>query len=104
MASAPVADNDAVEAPLTLEYVHKDALVVAEVLVIVEVVCTHHGPGPALLHRCLEGGQVDFVEGAVVQVHVHGVTVDLVVVQREVLHAHGDIVALYALHIGNDHL
>ena len=103
VASAPVADHHAVEAPLPLQNIHQDALVVAEVLIIIKVVCAHDRPGTTFGDSRLECGQIDLVKRSVIHVHIHGVTVDLVVIQREMLDADGHILALDALNVGHYH-
>ena len=101
--AAPVAHHDPLESPFLLEDVVEHPAVVAEVLVAVEVVGPHDAPGVALGDGCLEGRQVDFVEGSVVDYNVGRVAVHLVVVEREMLDAGGDAAALQALDVGHHH-
>ena len=103
-AAAPVGDDHAVEAPFSFQDVAEQALVVAVELAVQEVVRTHDGPGAALRDRRLEGGQVDFIEGAVIHIHVGIRAPGLLVVDGEMLHAGRHAVFLHALHIGDDHL
>ena len=104
MAASPVADDYAVEAPVVLQDMVEQDVVVAVVLVVVKVVGSHDGPGTALLHGGLEGGQVDLVQGTVADDDVDLVTVLLVVVQGVVLHAGGDATRLQSLNVGHHHL
>ena len=56
VATAPVADHHAIKAPVLLQNLVEHDIVVAVVLVLIEVVGTHDGPGTTLLHSGLEGG------------------------------------------------
>ena len=103
VATAPVADDGAVKAPLTLEDIVQQVLVVAAVLVFVKVIGTHDGPGTAFLHGRFEGRQVDFIEGTVVHDHIGRMAVDFVVVQGIVLDADGHFVALDSLDVVHGH-
>ena len=103
VAAAPVADDNAVELPLALEYLVERGGVMAVVLVLIEVVGAHDAPGSALLDGSLEGGQIDFVEGAVADHYIHLVAILLVVVEAVVLHAAGNALRLQSLDIGDDH-
>ena len=73
-------------------------------LAVVEVVGAHYGPGAALAYCGLEGGEVDLVERAVVQVAAGSGAADFLVVHREVLYARGNAVFLHTGYIGNHHL
>ena len=101
--AAPVADNHPVEAPVVLQYLVEHRGVMAVVLVLIQVVGTHDGPRPTLLHGSTEGGQVDFVEGAVAHLDVHLVAILLIVVQGVVLHTGGHTLRLQTLHVGHHH-
>ena len=101
--AAPVADHHAVKAPFPAEDLVQQDLVGAQVLVVIEVVGSHHGPGVALLDRRLEGRQIDLIQGTVVHDGVRDMAVHLAVVQGEMFHAHGNAVGLHALHVRNDH-
>ena len=101
--STPVTDHHAVEAPLALEDIIQQILVMAVPLALVKVIGAHDRPGAALLHGRPEGGQIDFVEGTVVDSHVVEEARCLLVVQRVVLHARRHIVRLDTLDIRNHH-
>ena len=73
-------------------------------LVLVEVVGTHHAPRLAFLHGSLEAGQIDFVEGSVADNHVHLMAIFFVVVEAIVLHATCHATALQALNVWRHHL
>ncbi len=103
MGASPVAYHHPVEAPFTLEDVVEHPLVVAEVLVLVIVVGSHYRPRATLLDSCLESGQVDFIEGAVIDYHVGGVAVDLLVVEGVMFHAGGNAAILHPLDIRHHH-
>lgn len=70
-------------------------------LVLVQIVAAHDGPRAALLHGRAEGGQIDFIERAVVHDDVRQVAVGFAVVQREVLHAGRHAVLLQPLDVGH---
>lgn len=101
--AAPVGDDHAVERPVALEDVVQQVLVVAAMLALVFIVGAHDGPGTALLHRSLEGREVDLVQGTVVDHHVDLMAPQLLVVHGKVLHAGGNPVLLYPLHVRHDH-
>ena len=103
MAAAPVADDHTVEAPVALEDLVEQNIVMAVMLVLVEVVGTHDRPCPTLLDGRLEGWQVDLVQGTVAHLDVHLMAVLLVVVQTVVLHAGGHALRLESLHVGHHH-
>ena len=69
----------------------------------VEVVGRHDGPRLAFLYGGLEGGEVDFVQRAVVYNDVGVVAVHFVVIQCEMLHAGSHAVALQSLDVGHHH-
>ena len=102
--AAPVADHHSVEAPFTLEDVVQQVLVVAVPLALVEVVGAHYGPGAAFLDGGLEGREVDLVQSPVVDAHVCGEAVGLLIVEGIMLDAGGYVVALDPLHVRYDHL
>ena len=101
--AAPVADHHAVKAPLALQYVEQQALVVAVEFAVVEVVGAHYRPGSAVLDGRTECRQVYFVEGAVVHHGVRGGAARLLVVDGKVLDAGGNSVLLHALHVRGHH-
>ena len=103
MRAAPVAYHHTIEAPVAFQDIVQQYAVVAVVLIVVQVIGTHQRPRATFLHGSLEGRQIDFVEGTVADLHVHLMTVGLIVVQRIVLHAGRDAFRLQALHIGHHH-
>ena len=104
MSATPVGDDNAVEAPLAFENLIQQAVVVAGVLAVEVVVCTHNRPATTLLNGCLEGGEVDFIQSTVVQYRLGGVAVGLLIVQCVVFYAGGNAIFLHLLHIGDNHL
>ena len=103
VASAPVADDHTIEAPVVFQYLVEQNAIMTIVLVPVEVIGTHDGPCPTLCHRRLEGRQVDLVKGTIAHDNVHLMAILLVVVQRIVLHTGGHALRLETLHIGHHH-
>ena len=87
MRTAPVGYHHAIEAPLALQYVVEQPLVVAVVLILVHVVGTHYAPYSGLGYGSLEGRKINFVERTVVNYDVYLMPVFLVVVESEVLNA-----------------
>ena len=104
VATAPVADDHAVEAPVVLQDGVEHRGVMAVVLVVVEVIGSHDGPRPTLLHGGTEGRKINLVQGTVADDDVHLVTILLVVVQGVVLHTGGHPFRLQPLHIRHHHL
>ena len=103
MTSAPVAHHHAVKRPFALQYAVERVLVVAVVLVIVKVVCTHNGPNLALLHGSLERRQIDLMQSAVAYYDVHLITIFLVIVQTVMLHACRNAIRLQTLYVRHHH-
>ena len=104
MNASPVRDDNTVETPFAFQYVVQEVLVMATVLILVQVVGTHDGPGISFLDGCFEGGEVDFVEGTVVYDDVGRMAVYFLVVECIMFHTGSHAVLLDALHIGNYHL
>ena len=92
--SAPVAYDNTVETPVLLQYLAQRVLVVTIVLILVEIVGTHHAPGFTLLDGSLEARQIYFMQGSVAYDDVHLMAVLLIVVQTVMLHATGHADAL----------
>ena len=103
MTTAPVRDDDAIEAPLPFEQVFEQVLVVTVVLVAIKIIGTHQSPGAALGDSSVEGGQVDLMEGAVADLDVDLMAVLFVVVEGEMLDTGCHTVALQPADIGDDH-
>ena len=101
--AAPVADDRSVESPFTLENVIEQILVVAAMLVLVQIVRTHYGPGTSFLYGSLEGRQVNLVQGPVIHVDIHGMAMRLLIVQGIMLHAGGNAVGLHSPDILSGH-
>ena len=104
MNTSPVGDDNTVETPFAFQYVVQEVLVMATVLILIQVVGTHDGPGISFLNGRLEGGQVDFIEGTVVYDDVGRVAVYFLVVECIMFHTGCYTVLLDALHIGDYHL
>ena len=68
--AAPVGDDGALEAPLALQHLVEQVLVVAHVLAADLVVGAHDRERPALPHARLERRQVDLPERPLVHLHV----------------------------------
>ena len=104
VAPSPVGDQKAVEAPLVHQDLPEQVPVLTGVGTVDLVVGGHEAPGPPLLHRDLETGEVELPQGALVhhtvRVHAQG----LLAVDGEVLGAGGDAVGLDAPDIGRRQL
>ena len=61
-------------------------------LVVIEIVGTHDGPHIALGHGCVEGGEINLVQGAVTDLHIHLIAIFLAVVECIVLDTGRDVV------------
>ena len=97
----PVRHQNALEAPIALEHLEVEELVLGGVRAVDQVVGVHHRVHVALGDGGLKGRQVDFAHGALVHFHVHVVPVVLLVVQGIVLDGGDDALRLHALDIGN---
>ena len=103
MCTAPVANHHTVEAPLLLQYLVQQYVVVTVMLVLIEIIGTHYSPCLALLHGSLEGREIDFAKGAVAHYNVHLMAMLLVIVQSIVLHTSSNALALKTLNVRNHH-
>ncbi len=99
--SAPVGDDAAREAPLALEHLVEQVVVVAHVLAADLVVGAHNGERPAFAHSRLERRQVDLPERPLVHLHVDRAAVPLLVVGGVVLEAGDRLLGLHALHVAH---
>ena len=102
MCPSPVTYENSVKIPLFFKNPGKTG-VVAAVLVIEEIVGTHHRPGAAFLYGCAESRQINLVQSPVADNHVGGVAVQFLIVERKMFYARGHTLFLNALDIGNDH-
>mmetsp|Transcript_69662 Transcript_69662/g.181219 ORF Transcript_69662/g.181219 Transcript_69662/m.181219 type:complete len:321 (-) Transcript_69662:67-1029(-) len=99
----PVADDEALEVERVAEEGLQQLAVLASVLAVDLVVGAHDRCRTRLKCR-LEHRQVDLVLGAVADLHIHGLPVDLLVVVQEVLHTSDDAMVLDGLHEGRHEL
>ena len=103
VATSPVADHHAIEAPVLLQDLVEHDIIVAVVLVFKEVVGAHDGPGTTLLHSSLEGRQVNLMQSAVADNNIYLMTVFFIIVQRIVLHTGSDTLRLQSLNVWHQH-
>src|SRR5699024_2498129 len=92
----PIADDDAVKAPLAAKYVRQQKLVLGGERAVDAVVGRHHHRRLALFDGDLERFEIDLAQRALVYDGVDRVAERLLIVDREVLDARSDAVALYA--------
>ena len=94
---APVGHHQAFEAPLVLEDIDQQLVVLGAVGSVELVVGAHHRPGPGLFDHRLERRQVDLAEGALVDQGVDAKALVFLVVGREVLERRAYTGALHAV-------
>jgi hypothetical protein len=99
--AVPVGHDQALKAPLALEHLVEQIVVVAAVLSAELVVGAHHRQHARLLYGRLEGGQVDLAQRALVHLDVDRAALDLLVVRGEVLDARGDLLRLHAADVAH---
>ena len=104
VATAPVADDHAIETPVVLQDLVQKDVIMTIMLVFVEVICPHNGPSTTFLHGSTEGWQIDLVECTVADDDIHLMAVFLIVVQRIMLHTGGHTLRLQTLNVGHHHL
>ena len=97
----PVADDDAVEAPVTPQHLGQQPLVVGAVGPVEPVVRAHHGAHVALVDGRLEGHQVELAQRALVDLRRDRHALELGLVGDEVLDAAGHAFVLHAAHVGD---
>ena len=93
---APVGHDEAFETPRIAQDVGQQRAVFAGVVAVDPVVAAHDRPRLGLLDGGLERGQVDFVQGALVDAAVHRKAARLLIVGGKVLDACADALALHA--------
>ena len=98
----PVGHQNALEAPIALEHLQVEELVLRGVDAVDQVVGVHHRIHVALGDGGLKGGQIDLAHRPLVHLDVHVVPVVLLVVQGIVLDGGDDALRLHALDVGND--
>ena len=101
--SAPVGDDCTIEAPLALEYLVQETLVVRYVLILILVVAAHETPCVALLDCCLERTEIELIESTVGNLDIDMTTELLLVVEHIVLDAASHAIALQACDIWHNH-
>jgi hypothetical protein len=101
--AAPVADDEAIEAPLRLQDLDEQPAVVTAVLSAVSVIGAHDGEAAPAPDGRLEGGQVDFAQRAVIHHDIDLAAIQLLVVQGEMLDARGGAGGLDTLDDGHGH-
>ncbi len=95
--AAPVGDGEALEAPFSAEDFVEKVLVLGAVVTVYLIICGHHAHGAAFDDGALEGLEVDFTQGALVQLGVYATAVGLLVVHGEVLDTYGRAFVLHTL-------
>ena len=99
VATAPVRDDRAVEAPLLAQDLREQMPVLVGVLTVDAVVGGHDHAGAGLSHHDLERGEVDLAQRALVEHRVARHAAQLLAVDREVLGAGGHSLRLDATHV-----
>ena len=94
---APVGDGHSLEAPLAAENLVEEVLVFGAVVAVDLVVGRHHAHRAAFFDGALERLEIDLAERALVDLDIDAAAAGLLVVDGEVLDAHGRSLVLYAL-------
>ena len=97
---APVADDQAVEAPLAAQHLGQQEMVLRDEHPVEPVVGAHDRPRTGVGHHPLKGAQVDFAQRAGLDVGAGAHPVGLGVVGGEVLQRRADALGLQAAHPG----
>ena len=97
--AAPVGDHGPVIAPLAVQDILQQVMVLVGVGAVDPVVGGHDAPGPALFHGDLKAGEVQLPQGALVQHAVAGHAAQLLIVGGKVLGAGRNAHRLDAAHI-----
>ncbi len=103
MASTPVAHYDSIVAPVLLQDLVQEDMIVAIVLVFIQIVGAHDAPSTSLGNGCLEGGQIDFVQSTIGDGNIHLMAILLIIVKSIVLDASRNALGLKALNIRHHH-
>jgi hypothetical protein len=102
--AAPVGNDKALEAKFLLQNAGEKIRILSAVDAVQLVVGGHHGPDAGLLHAGLEGGEIDFVQRALVDIGVDAMALELFVVGGEMLERGDDAFALHALDVSHAEL
>ena len=103
VACTPVGDDCAIEAPLALEDLVQETLIVRYVLILILVVAAHEAPCVTLLDCSLERTEIEFIESSVGNLDIDMTTELLLVVEHIVLDAASHAIALQACYIWHNH-
>lgn len=95
---APVADDNAAEAPFPAEHVGEHTLVVRKISAVQAVVGAHHRGGLFRLDDVFESGEINFAQSTFVHYGVNAHTEMFLVVCAEMFDRHSDAVFLHAVH------
>jgi len=99
MSPAPVGKHEALKAECLLQHVGQQVAVLAGPIGVDLVVGAHDRAGARILDADLEGQQVAFAHGALVENHVADVAARFLVVKRVVLDIPDDALGLQGLHL-----
>ena len=97
--AAPVAHGETFEAPLAAENLVQEMLVLTAIIAVYLIVSGHYAHGAAFDDGPFKGLEVDFAEGALVQLGVYAAAVGLLVVDGKMLNAYGSTLILAAFGI-----
>ena len=103
-AAAPVADNNAIKAPLTLEDVTEKLLIVAVELAVIKVIRAHDCPCITLDNSSLESRKIYFIESSVIHNRVRLSSLELLVIHCVVLYTGSNTILLNTFYIRYNHL
>ena len=99
----PVGHENALESPLAFEHLEIEKVVLRGVDAVDQVVGVHDSVDVGLGDGSFEGGQIDFAHGALVHVGAGVVAIELLIVERVVLHGGDYALGLHAFNERDDH-
>ena len=97
--ASPVGNDYSVKAPLFLQYLFQQVLIMATMFIFILIVRSHKRPYLTLLHSRLESRQVDFMQSSVIYLYIDMIAVYLLIVESKMFHTSSHTILLHTLYI-----
>ena len=101
--TTPVGHYNAIKAPFITKNIFKQTLVVTSVLSLIKIIRAHNRPCSTFLNSRFKSRQVYFIKSTITQLHIGGMTVELLIVQCIMLHTGSYPILLYTFDVRNHH-
>ena len=101
--TSPVGHYNAIKTPFITKNIFKQTFVVTSVLSLIKIIRAHNRPCSTFLNSRFKSRQVYFIKSTITQLHISGMTVELLIVQCIMLHTGSYPVLLYTFDVRNHH-